>query len=180
MQRGRAPKLGMNMLLWSTDVTGPEHDARSRCCRRSATTGSRSRSSTRGRQVRAPRAAARRARALGARCGTRRTDDNPISADPRARPGLAGDKAAVDVCAALGARTLCGPLGAPLGVFSGAAPTDEEARAIVRACSAAAEHAATREVTIAVEYLNRFEMYLVNCAADAPRSCARSTIPTAG
>jgi D-psicose/D-tagatose/L-ribulose 3-epimerase len=37
----------------------------------------------------------------------------------------------------------------------------------VECLRAAAEHAATHDVTLAIEYLNRFEMYLVNCAQDA-------------
>ena len=84
----------------------------------------------------------------------------------RAR-GLEATKAAVDACAALDARTLCGPLEAPLGYFSGAGPTNEERDRSVESLRAAAEYAATRDVTIVIEYLNRFEMYLVNCAEDA-------------
>ena len=94
-------------------------------------------------------------------------DDSPISADPQVRArGLAGTKAALDACAELGARTLCGPLAAPLGVLSGAPPTREERERAAESLHAAAEHAAALDVTIAVEYLNRFEMYLVNCAED--------------
>jgi len=33
----------------------------------------------------------------------------------------------------------------------------------------AADHAAQAGVTLAIEYLNRFEIYLLNCAADAAR-----------
>ena len=92
----------------------------------------------------------------------------PISADPAVRErGLRATNAAVDICAALGAKTICGPLGAPLGFFTGAGPTPEERKRSVESLRAAAEHAQTRDVTIVVEYLNRFEMYLINCAADA-------------
>ena len=81
--------------------------------------------------------------------------------------GLQATNAAVDICAALGAKMICGPLGAPLGYFTGTGPTEEERKHAVESLRAAAEHAATRDVTIVVEYLNRFEMYLINCAADA-------------
>jgi D-psicose/D-tagatose/L-ribulose 3-epimerase len=64
------------------------------------------------------------------------------------------------------AKTLCGPLGAPLDT-SGASPTPDERAHSVESPRAAAEHAQTHDVTIAVEYLNRFEMYLINDAADA-------------
>ena len=84
----------------------------------------------------------------------------------RAR-GLAATKTAIDACAALGAHTLCGPLQAPLGFFSGAGPTREEREHSAENLRGAAEYAATRDVTIVIEYLNRFEMYLVNCAEDA-------------
>jgi D-psicose/D-tagatose/L-ribulose 3-epimerase len=94
--------------------------------------------------------------------------DSPISPDPAVRArALAATKAGVDGCAALGARTLCGPIEAPLGVFSGTGPSDEERVRSVEYLREAAEYAAAHDVTLVVEYLNRFEMYLVNCAADA-------------
>jgi D-psicose/D-tagatose/L-ribulose 3-epimerase len=163
------PKLGMNMLLWSTDVTGPEHAATFELLREIGYEG-----------VEIPifdsevdkyERLGERLEELGlAVLGvTARTGDtSPISADPEVRAsGLAATKAAVDACAALGARTLCGPIEAPLGEFSGTAPTPEERTRSVESLRAAAEYAATRDVTLVVEYLNRFEMYLVNCAEDA-------------
>ncbi len=163
------PKLGMNMLLWSTDVTGPEHDATFELLREIGYDGVEipifdSEVEKYGRL-------GRRLEELGLAAlgvGARSEDDSPISADPEVRArGLAATKAAVDACAALGAYTLCGPLGAPLGFFSGAGPLREERERSVEGLRAAAEYAATRDVTIVIEYLNRFEMYLVNCAADA-------------
>ena len=84
----------------------------------------------------------------------------------RAR-ALEATKAAVDACAALGARTLCGPSRRRSACFSGAGPTADERERSVESLRAAAEYAASRDVTLIVEYLNRFEMYFVNCAADA-------------
>jgi D-psicose/D-tagatose/L-ribulose 3-epimerase len=165
----RRVKLGMNMLLWSTDVTGPEHDATFELLREIGYDG-----------VEIPifdgevekyarlgeRLGGLGLEALGV--GARTADTSPISADPEVRArGLEATKAAVDACAALGASTLCGPLEAPLGEFSGTGPTREERARSVESLRAAAEYAATRDVTIVVEYLNRFEMYLVNCAEDA-------------
>jgi D-psicose/D-tagatose/L-ribulose 3-epimerase len=163
------PKLGMNMMLWSPDVTGPEHDATFELLRDLGYDG-----------VEIPifDSDAARYERLGKRLtelglavlgvSARFEDDSPISddADVRAR-GVAATRAALDTCAMLGARTLCGPLAAPLGVLSGAPPTREERQRSVESLRAAAEHAATLDVTIAVEYLNRFETYLVNCAEDA-------------
>ena len=166
-------KLGMNMLLWSTDVTGPsttpifEHAAR-----RSATTGievpifdQRGRRSYE--RARASGSTSWGSTALGV--GARSDDDSPISADPacasegcrrRTRPSTRARRSV--------RRTLCGPLDAPLGVLQRRRPDRRRSgSASVEGLRAAAEHAATRDVTIVVEYLNRFEMYLINCAADA-------------
>jgi D-psicose/D-tagatose/L-ribulose 3-epimerase len=163
-------KLGMNMLLWSTDVTGPEFSSVFEMLRDAGYEG-----------IEVPIFGEPNYAALeqlGERLSqlgleplgvTARSEaDSPISADPAVRSaGLEATKAAIDGCVALGARTLCGPIEAPLGVFTGAAPTAEELARSAESLRAAAEYAATKDVTLIVEYLNRFEMYLVNCAADA-------------
>jgi D-psicose/D-tagatose/L-ribulose 3-epimerase len=163
------PKLGMNMLLWSTDVTGPEHDATFELLREIGYDGVEIPIFDSG--VEKYGRLGRRLEELGLAAlgvGARSEDDSPISADPAVRArGLEATKAAVDACAALGAHTLCGPLEAPLGFFSGAGPTREERERSVESLRAAADYAATRDVTLVIEYLNRFEMYLVNCAEDA-------------
>jgi D-psicose/D-tagatose/L-ribulose 3-epimerase len=97
----------------------------------------------------------------------RGADDNPIAADAALRTeAVEATKANLDSAAALGAPTICGPLGAPLGVFSGAPPTAEEKARAVEYLQEVAPYAEERGVTIALEYLNRFEMYLTNTAAD--------------
>jgi len=98
----------------------------------------------------------------------RSEDQSPISADPAVRrQAVEATKREIDACAALGASILCGPLAAPLGVFSGRGPTADERQRSAETLRAASEYAAERGVTLVVEYLNRFELYLVNCAADA-------------
>jgi D-psicose/D-tagatose/L-ribulose 3-epimerase len=165
-------KLGMNMLLWSTDVTGPEYLPVFEQLRDLGYDGievpifDTSPATIAGYEQLGERLAGLGLEALGV--GARTGDDSPISPDPAVRErGLQATNAAVDICATLGATRICGPLGAPLGYFTGAGPTDEERQHAVKSLRAAAEHAATRDVTIVVEYLNRFEMYLINCAADA-------------
>jgi len=165
-------KLGMNMLLWSTDVTGPEYLPVFEQLRDLGYDGievpifDTSPATIAGYEQLGERLAGLGLEALGV--GARTGDDSPISPDPAVRErGLQATNAAVDICATLGATRICGPLGAPLGYFTGAGPTDEERQHAVESLRAAAEHAATRDVTIVVEYLNRFEMYLINCAADA-------------
>ena len=75
-------------------------------------------------------------------------------------------RANLDAAAALGASLICGPLHAPLGVFSGVPPTAEEKARSVAYLQEVAPYAEERGVTMALEYLSRFEMYLTNIAAD--------------
>jgi D-psicose/D-tagatose/L-ribulose 3-epimerase len=96
--------------------------------------------------------------------------DNPISPDAKVRAaGVAATKRALDCCQALGAETVCGPYHSALGYFSGAGPTADEWKWGVDSMRQVAEHAAKTAVTLAVEALNRFECYFLNCAADAAR-----------
>jgi D-psicose/D-tagatose/L-ribulose 3-epimerase len=64
---------------------------------------------------------------------------------------------------------LCGPFHSAIGVFSGRGPTEDEWKWGVDSMREVAEHAATAGVTLAVEPLNRFELYFLNCAADTVR-----------
>jgi D-psicose/D-tagatose/L-ribulose 3-epimerase len=158
----------MNMLLWSTDVSAASYEPVFERLSRMGFDG-----------VEIPifdREADKYAE-LGRRLGAlglerlavsaRGETENPVTADPKVRANaVAATKANVDSAAALGAPLLCGPLGAPIGVFTGAGPTaDEKARA-VDYLREVAPYAEERGVTIALEYLSRFEMYLTNTAAD--------------
>lgn len=88
---------------------------------------------------------------------------NLIGADATKRAaGIAHLKWAIDCAAALGARTLSGPLHSTLGHFSGEGPTREEFERSIVSQRAIGEHAALCGVTIGLEALNRFECYLVN------------------
>ncbi len=99
-------------------------------------------------------------------------DANPISPDPKIRSkGVEWLKRVLDCSNALGAGILAGPSHSALGVFSGSGPTADEWKWGVESVRRAAEHADELGVTIAVEYLNRFECYFLNCAADAARFC---------
>ena len=158
-------KLGMNMLLWSTDVSGSEYDAVFAMLKDAGYDGVEI--PIFDREVDKYAELGARLDALGLErlaVSARGPDDNPIAADSGA--AVAATRANLDSAAALGAPLICGPLGAPLGVFSGAPPTAEEkARAVVY-LREVAPYADERGVTIALEYLNRFEMYLTNTAAD--------------
>jgi D-psicose/D-tagatose/L-ribulose 3-epimerase len=104
--------------------------------------------------------------------------DNPISPDAAVRvAGVAANKKALDCCQALGAETVCGPFHSALGSFSGAGPTVDEWKWGVDSMRQTAEHAEKAGVTLAVEALNRFECYFINCAADAARFVAEVNHP---
>lgn len=97
-------------------------------------------------------------------------EHNLISQDAQVRAaGLEHLKRAIDCCHALGSRLLAGPIYAALGVFSGSGPTDQEWAWAIEGLKAAAEHAGQADVMLASEFLNRFEIYLLNCSADAHR-----------
>ncbi len=98
--------------------------------------------------------------------------NNPISPDAAERKvGVEATKAALDCAAAAGCETLAGPIHSALGHFSGAGPTADEWRWGVDSMRQVAEHAGKVNVTLAMEYLNRFECYLLNTAADGARFC---------
>lgn len=97
----------------------------------------------------------------------RTTDDNPISPDAEIRAkGLVANKHALDCCQALGAKLICGPYHSALGHFTGTGPSEAEKQWAVEGLKAMAEHAVTCNVVLALEYLNRFECYLLNSAED--------------
>jgi D-psicose/D-tagatose/L-ribulose 3-epimerase len=100
----------------------------------------------------------------------RTVDDNPISADPAVRAkSIAMNKQTIDCCAAVGATHLAGPYYAALGHFSGAGPTKDEWKWGVQSMKPVAEYAGKAGVTLVLEFLNRFEIYLLNCAEDAAK-----------
>ena len=85
------------------------------------------------------------------------------------KAGVEHLKKAIDCCQALGSKLLAGPIYAGLGVFSGKGPTETEWKYAVEGLKEVSLHAGKAGVTLAPEYLNRFEIYLLNCAADAHR-----------
>jgi len=78
-------------------------------------------------------------------------------------------KASVDSCVELGAEILCGPLYAPVGLLVGRGPNDDERKRCAEGLRVVGEYAQGSGVIIAVEPLNRFETYFLNCQADASR-----------
>jgi D-psicose/D-tagatose/L-ribulose 3-epimerase len=95
---------------------------------------------------------------------------NPISDSAQVRQaGIDRLKQVVDMCQAGGVPKLCGPFHSAIGQFSGSGPTADEWKWGQESLRKVADHAQQAGVTLVLEYLNRFECYLVNCAADAAR-----------
>lgn len=162
---------GMNMLLWTTDTTGDDF---------LPLFGRLKKMGFDSVEIPIFDTNVQKFAALGRKLedlGLRRTavtinmaEGNLVSPDAAVRAkGVAHLKAALDCCQALGSKLLVGPYYAALGVFSGAPPTKDEWSRSVDAMKEVAPYAAKAGVTMAVEFLNRFEIYLLNCAADAAR-----------
>ncbi|MGE4650776.1 MAG: sugar phosphate isomerase/epimerase family protein [Myxococcota bacterium] len=95
---------------------------------------------------------------------------NPASQDPAIQQAATDFlKRAVDATASAGASVLGGPLYAAIGEFSGAPATPAEWNASVSVMQQVADHAAGAGVSLSFEFLNRFEIYLLNCTADTER-----------
>jgi D-psicose/D-tagatose/L-ribulose 3-epimerase len=87
---------------------------------------------------------------------------NPLSAEKKVRDNaLDFMKRVIDCARALEATLLCGPFYQPVGIFSGTGPTEDEKKRAAEHARASAEYAAQAGVTLAVEFLNRFEAYFL-------------------
>lgn len=97
-------------------------------------------------------------------------ETNPIAIEPHIRDKAVEHLDRVMECGqAFGCEILCGPVHSAIGVFSGEAPTEDEFQRGVETLKRAGEKAAARGISIAVEYLNRFENYFLTTAAQTSR-----------
>lgn len=163
-------KYGMNLLLWTTEVT----DAHAPILRMLKQQG------YDGVELPVFDLDGSKFKALGQRLddiGLERTavtvctaEANPIGETPAIRQaGLDHIKKAIDMCQIAGATHLCGPFHSALGVFSGQGPTADEWSRAKEILTKAADHAQQAGVTLTLEYLNRFETYFLTSAADTTR-----------
>ncbi len=108
-------------------------------------------------------------------------DNNPISpdADNRKR-AVEYLKKTLDCCAAAGFEILVGPYYAALGQFTGTGPTRDEWNRGVETLRPVAEYGRMLGVGLALEPLNRFEIYFLNSAADGARFAKEIGIPGCG
>jgi len=162
---------GMNMLLWTDDCTGPKFPP---IFEKLRTIGFDSvEIPILNVDLRKLQAVARTLDGLGlGRTGATclSPERNLIGEDRKQRQaGIGHLKGVIDACQAMKIKLLIGPFYAALGVFSGRAPTDQERAWAVEGLREVGDHAREAGVTLALEYLNRFEIYLLNCATDAAR-----------
>lgn len=75
----------------------------------------------------------------------------------------------VDCAVELGAEKLMGPYHSALGVFTGQPATADEWKWGVESIQVLADYAQSQGITLGLEYLNRFEMYLTSCGAELAR-----------
>lgn len=106
---------------------------------------------------------------------------DPTSSDRAARQAALDHlKTCIDVCADLGSELLDGPLHAPLGKLTGKPRTPDEWSYSVETLRQAADYAAQAGVRLGIEFLNRFETYFLNCAADTARYVQEIGRPNVG
>jgi len=94
-------------------------------------------------------------------------EDHLISEDSKVRRHAVDSiKQILDCCAAAGCSLMAGHATQALGIFTGKGPTQDEWNWAIDGIKEASEHAEKVGVKIALEALNRFECYFLNCMAD--------------
>jgi D-psicose/D-tagatose/L-ribulose 3-epimerase len=108
---------------------------------------------------------------LGLKCTTvtiLTADTNAVSPDAGVRrKAVEWLKTVVDINHTLGAETVVGPYHSAIGVFSGSGPTADEKKRSADVLREVAEYAKAANLMLAIEYLNRFECYVLTTAKDA-------------
>jgi D-psicose/D-tagatose/L-ribulose 3-epimerase len=108
---------------------------------------------------------------LGLKCTTvtiLTKDTNAISPDASIRQkAVEWLKTVVEINHVLGSETVVGPYHSAIGEFSGTGPTADEKKRSADVLRSVAEFAKSANLMMAVEYLNRFECYLLTTATQA-------------
>jgi D-psicose/D-tagatose/L-ribulose 3-epimerase len=161
-------KFGVNTMVWTTRV-GPEQDPLLSRIREWGFDGVELfLSPEEPVSISAVRASLDRLQLERTTCSVLPGDANLIRSDPATRAhGVEFLRKCVDRTADLGARLVCGPLYAGLGVMTGRRRNPEEWKWAVEGLQVVADHAQNRDVTLCLEPLNRFETYFLNTLEDA-------------
>ncbi len=85
--------------------------------------------------------------------------------------GIDRFKKAIDHAVVMGAEKLGGVVYKAGGVFTGAAPTEEEWNYSVNSMKELAQYAQKFKISICVEQINRYETYFINTTEDALKYC---------
>ena len=119
---------------------------------------------------------------LGCTCVTSIFQDgNPASADPAIRTRAVDQmKWRIDMGYELGADIICGPYHSAFAHFTGEPPTETERRHSIEVMRKAAEYAATANIVLTPEALNRFECYLYNTLDDISKLIREVNHPNLG
>ncbi len=95
-------------------------------------------------------------------------ETNAVSPDAAVRKKAAEWlKTVVEINHVLGSEVVCGPYHSALGEFSGTGPTEDEKKRSADILRSTAELAQQARLMLAIEYLNRFECYFLNTAVGA-------------
>ena len=163
-------KIGMNMLLWGTRIDSA-HIPVFAALRESGYDGV---------EIPVTGQSAAELQKMAAACdelGLERTasafvgaEVNPISPDPAVRDAaLANLKQSIDGANLIGADILIGGIYQAHKYFTGAAATEEEWNWSADYLRAGGEYGHGRGVRLGLEFLNRFEVFLINSSADCKR-----------
>jgi D-psicose/D-tagatose/L-ribulose 3-epimerase len=93
-----------------------------------------------------------------------------LDADIR-QAGIDRFKLAIDHAQIMGAKKLGGVVYKAGGLFTGAAPTEEEWNFSVNSMKDIAKYARKSDISICVEQINRYETYFINTTEDALKYC---------
>ncbi|MCM8529778.1 MAG: sugar phosphate isomerase/epimerase [Lentisphaeraceae bacterium] len=97
-------------------------------------------------------------------------ENNPASSDPAIQAsGLESIKWAIDMTHALGADTLVGPFFAAHGFFEIEGSIEEGRVRSAKIIKEAAQYAQQFNIKLSMEFLNRFEIFLLNCTEDTAK-----------
>lgn len=106
---------------------------------------------------------------------------DPTHPDPKLREAaLVALKKCVDLTREFGADLLAGPFHQGLGRFTGRGPTQQDLERSAEVIRRTAEYAATMNVELALEPLNRFEMFLTNTIESAADFATRVGMSNVG
>lgn len=162
-----AMKIGMNLLLWTTDISEQLYPILEEI---KATGFDGVEVPIGDPDMKAYQDLSKRIRDLGLGCTAVTSifeDGNPASADPAIRAKAVEQmKWRLDVGAELGVDVIGGPYHSAFAYFSGEPPSEAERKWSTEVMREAAEYAGTLGIILTPEALNRFECYLYNTLDD--------------